>query len=151
MIYLREAEKSDLDLLFTWANDPAVRQNSFTTDQIPYKVHRKWFDHMMSDAMVLQYILMDDEVPVGQIRLNIDNDSAEIGYSIAAEHRGKGYGHKVLQLITKVVKEHHPEIRTLIAKVKPENAASKKLFEGEGYEMKYLSYTLNTILSKTDK
>ena len=99
----------------------------------------------MVDDKVLQYIMMDEENPVGQIRLNLANDKAEIGYSIAAEYRGKGYGHKILQLIVDEVKEHHPEIKTLIAKVKPENTTSKKLFESEGYEMKYSCYSLDTM------
>ena len=145
MIYLREAEQMDIGLLFTWANDPAVRLNSFTTDPIPYEDHRKWFEHIMADDKVLQYIMMDDENPVGQIRLNIENDSAEIGYSIAAAYRGRGYGRKILQLIVDEVKKHHPEIKTLIAKVKPDNKASKKLFESEGYEMKYSCYSLDII------
>ena len=145
MIYLREAEQTDIELLFAWANDPVVRQNSFTTDPIPYEDHRRWFQRIMADDKVLQYIMMDDENPVGQIRLNLENDTAEIGYSIAVEYRGRGYGHKILRLIVDEVKEQHPEIKTLIAKVKPENLASKKLFESEGYEMKYSCYSLDTM------
>ena len=145
MIYLREAEQADIKLLFAWANDPTVRKNSFKTDLIPYEDHRQWFERIMADDKVLLYIMMDKENPVGQIRLNLENDSAEIGYSIAAEYRGKGYGHKILQLIVDEVKEHHPGIMTLIAKVKPDNLASKKLFESEGYEMKYSCYSMDIL------
>ena len=145
MIHLRIVVPADIDLLYKWTNDPAVRMNSFKTDPIPYEDHKKWFEHIMADDKVLQYIMMDDENPVGQIRLNLENDTAEIGYSIAVEYRGKGYGHKILQLIVDEVKEQHPEIKTLIAKVKPENMASKKLFESEGYEMKYSCYSLDTM------
>ena len=125
MIYLREAEQTDIEFPFAWAIDPEVRQNSFTTDPIPYEDHRRWFERIMADDKVLQYIMMDDENPVGQIRLNLENDTAEIGYSIAVEYRGREYGHKILRLIVDEVKEQHPEIKTLIAKVKPENLASK--------------------------
>ena len=135
----------DIDLLYTWANDPAVRKNSFKSEPIPYEDHKRWFEHIMMDDKVLQYILMDDEMPVGQIRLNVENEYAEIGYSIAAEHRGKGYGHKILQLIMQKIKSDYPQIKKLIAKVKPDNMASRKLFESEGYEMKYSCYSLDTI------
>ena len=148
MIYLREAEQTDIGLLFTWANDPIVRMNSFRTDPIPYEDHKRWFERIMADDKVLQYIMMDERNPVGQIRLNLKNDSAEIGYSIAAEYRGKGYGHKILRLIVNEVKEHHPEIRILTAKVKPENKPSQKLFESEGYEMKYTCYSLDTKMAE---
>ena len=81
-VYLKEAEISDLDLLFYWANDPVVRSNSFNTDPIPYDNHVSWFNRIMADLAVLQCILMDDYTPVRQIRLNIYGKEAEIGYSI---------------------------------------------------------------------
>ena len=145
MVYLRDATQSDMDLLYAWANDPAVRKNSFKSNPIPYEDHIKWFKHIMEDDNVLQFIMMDDEKPVGQIRLNVDGDEAEIGYSIAAECRGKGYGHKILQLAIQKIQAECPQIKKLIAKVKPENTASKKLFESEGYEMKYSCYSLDTM------
>lgn len=144
MIQLREARASDMDLLFEWANDPIVRNNSFHTEPIPYDVHKKWFEKMMSNENVLQFIMMEDDKPVGQIRLNTTDEEAEIGYSIAAESRGKGYGRKILQLIAEMINERYPHIKKLIAKVKPENEASKKIFEGEGYQMMYFSYSLYT-------
>lgn len=142
MMRLRKAEYSDMDLLYEWANDPIVRSNSFISDSIPYDVHKDWFNRMMADSTVIQFILVDNNVPVGQIRLNLTDDEAEIGYSIASEYRGKGYGHKILRLLEDTVKQDYPDIHKLIAKVKPDNEASKQLFEKEGYNMKYLCYSL---------
>ena len=143
-VYLRKAEPTDMDLLFQWANDPVVRANSFHSEPIPYENHQKWFRQMMSNPTVLQFILMEENCPVGQIRLNLDGDEAEIGYSIAAEFRGKGYGHLILQLLKESVHDYYPQINRLLAKVKPGNTASNKLFEKEGYSMEYSLYTLNT-------
>lgn len=140
-IYLREATSEDIDLIFGWANDPIVRKNSFNSDPIFYDNHVAWFHRMMEDDSVLQFILMEDEEPVGQIRLTINNDEAEIGYSIASNHRGKGYGHRILQLTAEEMQKHHPEIKRLIAKVKPENEASNRLFQSEDYEMEYVKYS----------
>ena len=141
MVYLREATMQDMDLIYKWANDPVVRINSFNSDPIQYDTHVKWYNRVMSDESVLQYILMDDDTPIGQIRLNIDGSEAEIGYSIASDYRGKGYGHIVLQLVAKEMKANHPDIGCLVAKVKPENIVSSKLFEHEGYEIKYYCYS----------
>lgn len=142
-IYLRKAEYGDIDLLYRWANDPVVRNNSFHTNLIPYEDHVRWFSRMIADDSVLQFIMMDGNLPVGQIRLNIDGDEAEIGYSIAEEHRGKGYGHKILKLVADKVSEQYPDINSLVAKVKPDNDVSNKLFQIEGYEMKYSCYVLD--------
>ena len=145
MVYLRDVRQSDIDLLYMWANDPAVRKNSFKSDPIPYEDHVTWFKHIMEDDNVLQFIMMEDDTPVGQIRLNVKEEEAEIGYSIASEYRGKGYGHRILRLVVQMIQTNHPQIKKLIAKVKPENTASKKLFESEGYEMKYSCYSLDTM------
>lgn len=144
-VYLRKAEYSDMDLLFGWANDPTVRSNSFNTSSIPYDDHVKWFKKMMENDKILQFIMMYDTTPIGQIRLNIDGDEAEIGYSIAKEYRGQGYGHSILRLVAEVVDKEHQEIKYLIAKVKPENIASNKLFQNEGYTVQYTSYILEIV------
>lgn len=138
MVFLREAQLSDKDMLFKWANDPNVRRNSFNSEPIKYEDHENWFDHILDDENVIQFILMDETYPVGQIRLNLENENAEIGYSIAAEYRGKGYGRKLLQMIEKRVQSEYPRTRVLVAKVKLENMASRKLLESEGYEMKHM-------------
>lgn len=144
-IYLREAMPLDIDLLYEWANDSVVRNNSFNTDTIPYETHQRWFNKIMQDSSIYQFILMSDDVPIGQIRLNLDNEhkgQAEISYSIARGHRNCGYGRKILQLLREEIKTKYPAIRNLIAKVKPDNIASKKLFEKEGYDLKYCCYSL---------
>lgn len=141
MLYLRNAKKEDVDLLYIWANDPVVRSNSFKTEPITYDNHVSWFNRIMSDSAVLQYILMEDDTPVGQIRLNVKGKEAEIGYSIGSEFRGKGYGHLILQLIADEVRKNHLEIDKLVAKVKPDNIASNKMFKSEEYEMEYVCYS----------
>ena len=148
-IGLRRAERTDIDLLYKWANDPIVRTNSFNTEPIPYENHVKWFNRIMEDPNVLQFVLMDDELPVGQIRLNIDGREAEIGYSIGSEFRGKGYGHKILKLVADEVQKNHPEILSLIAKVKPENIASNRLFITEGYTTQFLCF--EKMIGETDE
>lgn len=50
----------------------------------------------------------------------------------------------ILQLIVDEVKHEFPDIKKLVAKVKPENIASEKLFESEEYDMKYSCYDLDT-------
>ncbi len=84
MVYLRDVVQSDMDILFEWANDPVVRMNSFRSDRIAYEEHLQWFKYIMEDENILLFIMMDDKTPVGQIRLKLEDESAEIGYSIAS-------------------------------------------------------------------
>lgn len=140
-LYLRRAELTDIDLLYEWTNDPVVRTNSFNSENISYNDHQKWFASMMADENIIQYILMADSTPVGQIRITIEGNTAEIGYSISERYRQKGYGQKILNLLQKEVERDFSHIDMLIAKVKPENIASNKLFKREDYEMKYIYFS----------
>jgi len=69
--YLRKAECADVDLLFEWANDSEVRNNSFNTVDIKYEEHKRWFENCMLDKDVDIYICCLDDDSVGQIRLNL--------------------------------------------------------------------------------
>lgn len=135
--YLRKAVKEDMDLLFAWANDPKVRKNSFFTAQISYEEHQKWFLELIRDASRKQYIYMVDKVPAGQIRVELDKERAEIGYSVCAEYRGCGYGKRMLALLPGQLKKDAPGVQILTAKVKEGNLASEGVFTKNGYRRIY--------------
>lgn len=142
-LYLRPVVPSDIDMLFKLANDESVRKNSFHTASISYDEHREWFRKMMEDDSQLQFIVMSSSQPIGQIRLKVDDGSAEIGYSIIPEKRGMGYGKKVIWLIKELVHKEYPDIYRLTARVKPENAASIYCFEENGFSEIYDQYEYN--------
>ena len=142
MIHLREVRLSDVDMIYQWANDPLTRQNSFNSDKIKYDEHVQWFNRMLNRNDVKMYILMEDNKPVGQIRLNINDTNAEISYSIASDFRGMGYGRKIVSLVVDEIKMNIPEVLTVSAQVKPGNSASKSIFEKEGFAMKSVCYEL---------
>jgi len=140
--YLRKVRYSDLELLFKWANDYDVRNNSFSTGQIEFEDHKDWFEKMMKREDIKQYIFVGDEQDIGQVRLTIVGETAEIGYSIAPEFRGRGYGRLMLLELEKKIKDDLPYIKKLIAYVKPNNVVSKKIFMNTGYTEKCLLFEL---------
>lgn len=140
--YLRDAVKEDMDLLFEWANEREVRRNSFSSGKISYEEHQEWFSRILNRPDCRQYIYMQDEEPAGQIRITIDGETAEIGYSICAEKRGMGYGSKILELACKRAVCDFPNVRRLTAKVKPDNTASQKAFLKAGFEEAYYAYEM---------
>ena len=125
--YLRKATIEDMDLLFQWANDSVVRKNSFSTAEISYEEHVKWYHNLLKREDCMQYIYMDGDCPVGQVRITLKDDEAEIGYSICTEKRTLGYGTKLLALISQKV----------YGEVKPENTTSQKAFLHAGYTETY--------------
>lgn len=136
------ATLDDMDLLYEWANDEEVRKNSFSTEKIPYENHVMWFHRLLERDDCRQYIYYVDDAAVGQVRVTAEGDKAEIGYSVCASGRGKGYAKKMLELLRRQLKQDMPEVKTLIAKVKPENIASQKVFLRLGYEETYRQYEI---------
>lgn len=144
LLYLRDVKKSDINILLSWANDPIVRQNSFNSDHISFETHQRWFNNMMCNEKQQQYILMNNETPIGQVRLTINEagDAAEIGYSISTDYRGKGYGKVIIELIKDKIKSEYPEIKKLVARVKNGNIASEKCFLNTGFEKIFVQYEM---------
>lgn len=59
-VYLRRADREDVELFFKWVNEPAVRANSFNTETILWENHQKWFETALADDSVRIYVLMQD-------------------------------------------------------------------------------------------
>lgn len=137
--YLRNVSEDDVLLLYEWANDHDVRKNSFSTKRIPLHEHKKWFFDKLKTNKTDMYIYMYEDEPVGQIRIDYENDVGIISYSIAKEYRGKGLADNMLKLAEEKVKESRNEINILHANVKIENKISQMKFENQGYS-KYITY-----------
>ncbi len=143
--YLRLAVKSDMDLLFEWANESLVRKNSFSSERICYEEHKAWFERLLQNKNCWQYIYMYDGKETGQARLTVNGEEAEIGYSICAEMRGQGHGRKLLELVCRQAQQDFPGVRKIIGKVKPENAASQKAFVKAGFEETYTAFEIKLL------
>lgn len=143
-LFLRKVTEDDMLILFNWANDPDVRKNAFHSETITLEEHTNWFKKLIMDDSQYQYILMCDDIAVGQIRLSLENnDSAEIDYSIASDYRGRGFGERILELIRLQVKKDIPDLNKLIGRVKSGNIASESCFQSSGYEKSFVQYELN--------
>lgn len=140
--YLRLAEMEDMDLIFIWANEEMVRKNSFSTRKITYEEHVIWYRNMLKNNQCRQYIFMCGDQPVGQARITVQGNVAEIGYSICAAQRSKGYGKQLLVLISKQAWNDFPNINKVIGRVKTDNIASQKVFLAAGYEEAYRVYEI---------
>lgn len=146
-IQFRLAEKEDCELLYKWVNDPVVRQNSFNSNPIKYEDHKNWFyKKIRAEKCIFLIVLVNDE-PIGQIRLDIKGDVAIVNYSVDEQYRGRGYGTQILINIPKIIKKYNLHVNKVIGKVKLSNFASQKAFEKAGYERKkfsdYIKYSKN--------
>lgn len=134
--YLKKAECEHMRLLFEWANDEAVRDNSFNTQRIDYESHQKWFSEKINSNESVIYIYCYNEVPTGQVRVDVEDDYGLISYSVDSKYRSQGHGRMILLLLEAIIKESFPRVKYLCAKVKKTNIASQKRFEQFLYRKK---------------
>jgi len=128
---IRDIKESDFSLLLNWRNDEQVLKNSFDSNIIDEEEHRVWFNFKLSDTNTKVFIFETKQnKPIGQVRLEKENDQWLIDYSVDSNFRGIGLGFLILN---KVINFFGNE--KFIAKVKSENTASIKTFEKLGFEL----------------
>jgi UDP-2,4-diacetamido-2,4,6-trideoxy-beta-L-altropyranose hydrolase len=66
-VRVRPANGSDLRLLFDWANDKAVRAQSFSTAEIDLNEHTNWFNQQLADPATRIYIFECRGNPVASV------------------------------------------------------------------------------------
>ncbi len=140
--FLRLARPDDVHILYAWANDEAVRNSAFHTEPISFESHQRWFEEMMRDDGQIQFIMENAEGPVGQVRLSVTGDTAEIDYSVDPGRRGNGYGRQIISLLRDKVCAEYQYIRKLVARVKPENERSSSCFVLNGFNEVYRQYEM---------
>ena len=127
---LRKAVFNDWEVLLDWRNDPLTRKNSFTQEIIKEENHKKWFRKNLIDETSNIFILeTETNEPVGTIRSDkTDNNSYLLSWNISPHHRKKGYGSLILSLF------FPNKIGIFTAEIKPENLASIKMVEKNGFK-----------------
>jgi len=130
---LRPVGLLDRELLWRWANDPAVRQSAFNTAPIAWEDHVRWFDQKLGDKNTVIFIVEQEAGDaVGQVRFQIRDHEAEISISVSAEFRGRGYGLYMLRQALDAVAEVR-DLTRVNAYIKPENTVSRSLFDRAGF------------------
>ncbi|MGH7428373.1 MAG: UDP-2,4-diacetamido-2,4,6-trideoxy-beta-L-altropyranose hydrolase [Candidatus Methylomirabilaceae bacterium] len=129
---LRPAREGDRRLLWEWANDPDVRAVSFGQDPIPWDSHVGWFEARLRDPSCIFYVGVDEnDVPVGQIRFDREEDGVVVSVSVGRERRGRGHGRLLIELASQKV--HAATGSAIRAYVRPGNQASARTFQRAGY------------------
>ncbi len=139
-LFVRKATIEDAQQYFEWANDVAVRNNSFNKDQINWENHLKWFENKLLSSNTYLFIFYIDDLPVGQVRLDFQEDFWYIDYSIDREYRGKGMGTAMIKTIINKFPSYN-----IKAQVKKDNVGSLKVFEKTGFKI-VSEYVVNDVI-----
>jgi [ribosomal protein S5]-alanine N-acetyltransferase len=134
-IISRKAIESDLDLYFNWTNDTDTRNNSFSTQIVDYQSHTNWFLSKIIDRKALLLVFENEEqIPVGQVRIEQKPTENIIGISIDRNFRGLGLAVPMLEISCNVFFDEFKE-KSIHAYIKKTNLASLKSFQKAGFEV----------------
>jgi UDP-2,4-diacetamido-2,4,6-trideoxy-beta-L-altropyranose hydrolase len=126
---LRKAVLDDMELFYYWANDPAVRKNSFAQDPIGWQDHISWFTKKLESSNTLIWVLQTATgLPVGQVRFEINDGIADIAYSLDSLVRGRGWGKALLKMGIDKFKKTFTDI-SYRGRVKSDNLPSRRCFQ----------------------
>jgi len=132
-VSLNKATLNDLEDLFALANDPVVRQNSFSQEPISIQTHTAWFNALLKDENSTLYIIRSAEGRlISQVRFDRCEKKAIISIAIAQAFRGKGLVVEILQHAIEQYRNDYPGI-IIEARIKKENISSQKSFEKAGF------------------
>lgn len=134
---VRKAEKKDIHLIYDLSNDPLVRKNSINSKKIPWKEHLNWFEKKINDKNCVYYVIFDNKGEfIGQIRYEINNNTAIVSISITKYFRGKKLSVPLLKDTARLLFKEKENVNEIHALIKPDNIPSIKSFQMAQYVFK---------------
>lgn len=129
---LRRAQQDDAEHLFFWRNDSLARAMSFSSEPIAWADHLAWFRRQLAADGCLLFVAEAFGLPVGQIRFDVGGTYDVLSYSLDPLVRGRGWSQWLI--MTAIERAARPLGRKMIAEVKPENDASRRVFARLGWQ-----------------
>lgn len=129
-LQLRRALPTDSARLLAWQTDPATRRFARDPNPPDPAMHESWYAARLADPLCLFHIVEQAGAAVGMLRLDWQRQRQgfEVSIVIDPARHGQGFGAAALDLARRLVPQEN-----LWAYVKPENAASQRLFAKAGY------------------
>ena len=131
-VTLRRAIAGDAAFLLELRNDADAVRGSMTGRTVAPEEHGAWLATRLDSPGIRLWIVQDDGVDVGQLRLDIADGVGTVSIGIAADHRGRGLARAALGAVERAL-HGDMQITRLHADVHRENLGSRKAFEAVGY------------------
>jgi len=132
-VTLRPVSAADCGLLFDWVSRLDSLANSLRTSApVTRAEHEAWFAARLADADTSIWIAERERKPVGQVRLQRRGATLEVSIYVDGAARGAGTATRMLDLARAEASKRWPGLG-LVARIKPDNAASRRLFTRAGY------------------
>jgi RimJ/RimL family protein N-acetyltransferase len=131
---IRLATVAELALMHEWVNaDDSLKWKKDTNHIISKEEHAEWFQSRLADPVTKIWIILDDDVPSGQVRLEKKGDLVYVDIYVVAGVRGTGLASFALnESINRYTILFGSQ--KFCAIVNPKNEMSEKLFVKNGFQ-----------------
>ena len=132
-IRMRRARQEDSELMLDWRNHPDTRRYFFDSSPVDPEVHKVWFRAALTNPSC--YLLIGEDAvvkPVGVVRFDQEDNSADIAIYLLPERRGQGLGTPLLEAAIRWLKENST-VEHIRADVLAANVASLRMFGAAGF------------------
>jgi RimJ/RimL family protein N-acetyltransferase len=129
MLRLRHATIEDAEMLLEWRNDPATREASHNTRLVPMSVHLSWLEKSLKNPNRKLYIALQDENPIGTVRIDYINGMHELSWTVAPSARGSRAGKRMVSAVATTIRG------SIFAQIKCGNVASIHIAEAAGMKL----------------
>ncbi|MBT7260674.1 MAG: GNAT family N-acetyltransferase, partial [Desulfobacula sp.] len=130
---IRHTLITDMEIYFLWVNDPVSRKSAFNNKDITWDTHKAWFEKKIDSTRTIMWVLETRQgLPVGQIRFDIENNTANLDYSLDLFVRGRGWAKILLTMGINAFKAENRQV-SVRAEVKNENYQSCMAFQCIGF------------------
>lgn len=122
--------------IWEWRNDPVTRAMSLNQDLVTWENHQKWFNDVLINQGKHIYIGSINSILIGMVKFDkCDKKSKAYTISINTnpKHRGQGLGKSLLRKSIQFFWLNILDSNLILATVKRENHASKRIFESVGF------------------
>ncbi len=134
-VTLRAAHADDASTIRDWRNDADTVRSSAIARPVSEAEHARWFAATLADPRRRLWVAEENGVPVGQVRVDLNDGAGVFSIVVAPEHRGRGIGQAMLRGALAEV-EREGTATKLVALVRKENLPSMRAFEQVGFSRK---------------
>ena len=132
---LRRARAADVRLVWQINNEAEVRRQSISTAAIPWVAHEKWYEEALQSPSRSLWIVEEYGQARGVVRLDVEGKQGVISIALAPEARARGIGSETIRQGCRRLLDSDAQLDTVVAWVRPGNAASVAAFRRAGFEL----------------
>ena len=138
----RAATLEDARLLWEWRNDPATRESSRSSAEVPWDDHLAWLGDSLERTDRMLLLVEDEAGPVGTVRWDLARDRQgerewEVSITVAPQRRRQSLARPLLRAgevaLSATARSNATDVTAYLAAVHIDNDASVRLFETSAY------------------